>query len=450
MLLTFIVCLLVLYTYTPTTSGQPAPLWASAAGVGLLCGLNVLASWAGSGLAMRRIAGSGRRGRLTAVRVFAMLKGGVVGFVVADTFALGWPALVHGLVGGSRWLVGVEDVLLLAPAVVMLLTVIAFQHRVELQVRPSLPSLGRYVYLRFRIEIGILLGPWLLWVTASELTDAVFYNSPAQRAADTVATFGMLALLLVFSPALLRVLWPTSPLPAGPLRDRLEAFCRAHRFRFGQILVWHTGRRVANAGVIGPTRLLRYVMMTDCLLEYCTEGEVAAVFAHEVGHVRRHHLSFYILLAALFLCLAATVMDAAAALGLVKPLADIFAFDMSLPQGIVLLVAAAVYWGLVFGFISRRLEQEADLFALRNVEQPQDFATALQKLAALAGPPRIASHWRHFSIPRRVAWLQQVAADPQSAVRFERRLWALRIGVVAVFVALLARLLIVRPGVFGL
>jgi STE24 endopeptidase len=449
MLLPFLLCLLILYT--PLPPGGEAVRWqVTVAGVLLLAAINVLAAWVGSGLAVRMVVRSGRRGGMVAGRLFAALKGGVVGFVVADTFALHWPLLVSRLLGPHRWAVLVPDALLLLPAVVMLLTVAAFQHRVEASVRYSSLSLPRYLWLRFRVELAIILVPWLLWVAVTELTDAIYYNSPAARTADTVVTFGMLAVLLALSPALLRVIWPTSPLPDGPLRARLEAFCRAQHFRCAQILVWHTGHRLANAGVIGPTRLLRYVMMTDSMLDYCTEGEIAAVFAHEVGHARRHHLSFYMLFAVAFLCLYATLIDAGAALGWVTPLGDIFAFDMTLRQGIVLLAAALVYWALIFGFVSRRMEQEADLFAVRNVEEPQDFVTALEKLSALGGRPRAAAHWRHFSIARRVKWLQRVLAQPEVGVRFERRLRLLRLGIVAAFVVLLARLLIVRPGLFGL
>ncbi len=448
MLLPFLLCLLVLYTPLPL-GGEAVPVPVTVAGVLMLCIVNALAAWGCSGLAIRFVAHSGRRGRMAATRLFAMLKGAVLGFVVADILALHWPLLVDQLLGNQRWLVLVGDVMLLAPAVVMLLTVAAFQHRVEAVIRGSVPRLRSYLWLRFRLEMAIVLVPWLLWVGASELTDAIYYGSPSMRTADNIVTFGTLALVVAFSPGLLRIIWPTSRLPDGPLRERLEDFCREHSFRCGQILIWHTGRRLANAGVIGPTRLMRYVMMTDSLLDFCTEDEILAVFAHEVGHVRRHHLSFYMLFALAFLCLYATLVDAAASLGLMRPLSDILAFDMTLPQAVLLLATAAIYWALIFGFLSRRLEQEADLFAIRNVDDPQDFVSALEKLSALGGRSRARSHWRHFSIARRVEWIQQVLQDPGEAIRFEGRLWVLRIGILTAFAILLARLVVVRPELFG-
>jgi len=448
MLLPFLLCVLVLYCPLPLDA-QAAPWQVTAVGVIAIAGLNVLAAWAASGLAIRMVAGEGRRGAMSAVRAFSALKGGVVGFVLADVFALRWPLFVDDLLGGHRWLVLADDVLLLLPALAMILTVMAFQRRFEARINASSISLPRYLWLRFRVELAIVLIPWLLLVLVTDLTQAVFLHSPYARRADTVATFAVLGALLLFSPALLRFIWSTSRLPDGPLRRRLEQFCRAHSFPCNDILLWHTDNCLANAGVVGPTRLLRYVMISDSLLARCTEGEVAAVFAHEVGHVRRHHLSFYVIFAIAFLCFYANLMDLAAAFGWVAPLGDIFAFDMTVRQAVAMLVLAGVYWAVVFGFVSRRLEQEADLFSLRNIENPQEFLTALEKLSAVSGVPRAANHWRHFSIARRVEWMKKVLAQPEVGTRFLRRLRMLKLGILATLGLLLARLLIVRPELFG-
>jgi STE24 endopeptidase len=449
MLLPFLLCVLVLYAPLPP-GGEAAPWAATVVGVLVLAALNALAGWAGSTLAIRLALRPGRRGGMAALRIFTALKGCAVGLVAADVFALHWPVFVQGLLGASRWTLVAFDALLLLPAVAMIFTVMAFQHRVETRLTARSIPLARYLWLRFRVELAIVLVPWLLLVLATDLVDAAFLDSPHARTADMLATLGVLACLLAGSPLLLRFIWSTSRLPDGPLRGRLEAFCRAQSFRCDGILVWHTGHHLTNAGVVGPTHLLRYVMITDNLLDYCTEGEVAAVFAHEVGHVRRHHLSLYMLFAGAFLCIYANLMDLGAAFGWVRPLGDIFALDMTLRQGLVMVALAGVYWALVFGFVSRRLEQEADLFSIWSIEQPVDFLTALEKLAALGGTPRAAAHWRHFSIARRVAWLQRVLENPEVGRRFVRRLRVLKIVILAAFALLLARLLIVRPELFGM
>ena len=47
-------------------------------------------------------------------------------------------------------------------------------------------------------------------------------------------------------------------------------------------------------------------------------------------------------------------------------------------------------------------------------------------------------------------WLRRVLEDPQEGRRFVRRMRMLKLALVVAFAALLARLLLVRPELFGL
>ena len=64
-------------------------------------------------------------------------------------------------------------------------------------------------------------------------------------------------------------------------------------FRYRDIIVWPTGNTVANAAVMGFWGPLRYVVVTDGLLNDMSEEQVQGVFGHEVGHIRGHHLWYY-------------------------------------------------------------------------------------------------------------------------------------------------------------
>jgi len=452
MLFPFLLCILILYV--PPSVGAAAPPWPLVAGgVTTLALLNAAAGWIGSSLAIRLCHNPGPRTARMANGVFAFLKGCLVGFVLADVLALGWPALVDELLADRGWFVLARDVVLLLPALVMALTVMGFQYRFERrQRRVSLP-LVPYMWLRFRVELGIILVPWLALVVVSAVVALLFEGSELAPLADGLASGAVVIALVVFSPLLLRAVWATSPLPQSPLRERLEAFCRSQGFRCQEILVWHTHRHLANAGVVGPTPFLRYVMLTDALLQNCTEEEVEAVFAHEVGHVRHRHLLFYLLFGAGFICFYVNLVDLLAAAGMVDPLGDLLALNVTAGQTVTMLVFAAVYWGLIFGFISRRMEQEADLFALSSTGEPTAFMTALEKLVAMSpggADRRSISSWRHFSIARRVGLLEAVVADPSEGVRFRRKIAAMRAVLVLALVMGAARLLIVRPELFGL
>ena len=111
-----------------------------------------------------------------------------------------------------------------------------------------------------------------------------------------VTVFGMISALSVFlaMPWILRLVLGLKPLPPGPLRDRLVATSRRLRFRCSDILLWNTHGTVANAMVAGVLPCLRYVVLTDRLLDDLTPDEVEAVFGHEVGHVKHHHMLYYL------------------------------------------------------------------------------------------------------------------------------------------------------------
>lgn len=449
MLLPFLMCILILYV--PMPEGGPAGPWPLiVGGVALLALLNAAAGWAGSGLALRLGEEPSPRSALAADRVFSFLKGGVVGFVLADVFALHWPAVVERLLGGSVWTALGYDVVLVSPALVMVVTVMAWQHRYEYrQGRVSLP-LGPYLWLRSRVELGIVLAPWLLLVMAGGIAMVVFGESRWANLANELTTGGVLVLMVVFSPWMLRAIWRTSPLPAGPLRDRLEAFCRAQRFRCGDILVWHTHRHMANAGVVGPTPFVRYVMLTDALLQHSTDDEIEAVFAHEIAHIRCRHLPFYIVFGLAFVSFYANLVDILAAAGVVSSLEGPLGLALTTEHAIVMLVFAAFYWAFGFGFISRRMETQADVFALSAIESPPAFLDALAKLRALSHAPGGLSFWRHFSVERRIAFLQGLLDDPPAVKRFHRSVGRLKLGFLALAAAATLRLVIFRPELFHL
>jgi STE24 endopeptidase len=449
MLLPFLLCVLILYVPLPL-SGPAAPWPVSAAGVGALAVLAAGAGWAGSGLALRLFRASSPLAEAATVRIFGFLKGLVVGLVAADVFILDWPLAVEGLVGRYRWAVLVDDVLLLLPAVVMTLTVMAFQRRLEVRRAQLSLGLGPYLWLRFRVELGIILAPWLALVLLTDLAEAVLYGSAHAALGGSMATGGVLLVLVVGSPLLLRAAWRTTPLPAGPLRDRLEAFCGQHGFRCRDILVWHTHNHLANAGVIGPTPLLRYVLLSDALVSHFSEDEIEAVFAHEVGHIRHHHLGFYLIFAVAFLAFYANLLDLLAAAGWVEPLQNLMGLDMTVGQGVAMLAFAVVYWVLAFGFVSRRMEQQADAFSFAHSSSSTAFLTALDKLGELSPAPRRGSFWRHFSVERRTDFLRRALVHPELLEQVERKALAIKVGVVLLFGVAVARLLVVHPALFGL
>jgi STE24 endopeptidase len=228
----------------------------------------------------------------------------------------------------------------------------------------------------------------------------------------------------LFLPFVLRVALRTKPLPDGPLRTRLEAYSRRVGFRFRDIRVWPTGGETSNAVVVGALPRFRYVFITDGLLNALDEDEIEAVFAHEAGHARRGHVLLFF---------GFTVV-----LSLVQfvPGADVVVGGaLSWAPPVVRTLLVMLLWlGVVFGWVSRRFEQEADVFCIDTLKLPDDagpaadhpFARALGRIGEDVGEIREVTGWRHFSIADRVAFARQYVADADVRRRTRRSIRLLR------------------------
>ena len=207
---------------------------------------------------------------------------------------------------------------------------------------------------------------------------------------------GLLLLLLLALPRFLAAAWDTEPLTDPVQREVLEAVARRAGFRCRELRVWRTGGLMANAAIVGVLPAGRRVLFTDALLASLGPRQLAAVYAHEIGHAKRGHVW-------LFLAWTLVVFG-----GLEAALAE-----LEVSQGLeVALLAGGVglaLWLLAFGWLSRRVELDADLYCQELLRDGIGIVSALQ---AVAGGRHHRSSWRHFSTARRIRFLDQAAADP--------------------------------------
>jgi STE24 endopeptidase len=199
--------------------------------------------------------------------------------------------------------------------------------------------------------------------------------------------------------------------------------------RVREILVWNTGGLVINAAVAGVVPGLRYVFLTDGLLEHLRDDEIQAVFGHEIGHIRHGHLFLrgFALLAPLSLWLLAR--QAIPQFG--DWVEEWYLSGGSLWQAHAALFGLAgmcFYMLVFFGPFCRLLEGQADLYGCRTLAdeptaQPvETFVSALECLALASGTDRRTGNWQHWSIARRVHFLNCVAQQPAQERLFRRRL----------------------------
>lgn len=383
------------------------------------------------------------------------------------------------IVGG--WVV-LPDLIALAPFLLAIVLVWMVAYPAERAVRqialemhlfrgkPVRPvwRLLEYLLFNLRHQVLFVMAPMLIILVARDLID--LFRLPLQRATRNVYAPDFLlgvatAAVAVVAPAFLRYVWITRRLPDSPLRARLEELCRRLKLRCRDILVWHSGGMLVNAAVMGVLAPFRYVLITDGMLQQLDDRKIEAVFGHEAGHVKRHHILFFLLFALTSGCIVAVATARAASLT-----------TPSSRQTLYLVVAAllTIKWGYFFGLVSRSFERQADVFGVRTVAlmsppcalpcavhrdranatappspgQPpageaasagphadrdllaggrlcssaaELFGDTLNQVAVLNGIPPEAPSWRHGSIASRSRALQRMAQSPAAVARFERR-----------------------------
>jgi STE24 endopeptidase len=151
---------------------------------------------------------------------------------------------------------------------------------------------------------------------------------------------------------------PTRPLEE-PTRGRLEELLRHGGVRVRGIRVLDTrAQKVANALILGPLPRLRYIVVTDHLLQSLEPDEVDAIVAHELGHARQHHLPVKL---GVLLAVAAALVGALILGG--RLLASAGPVVLVLAGPLLLLMSVL----LVQGGLGLLLERRADEYAARLV-----------------------------------------------------------------------------------
>jgi len=204
---------------------------------------------------------------------------------------------------------------------------------------------------------------------------------------------------------------------------------------------------MVNAAVMGILAPVRYVLLSDALIDAMTPQQVEAVFGHEAGHVRHRHIPHFLAFALVGWLVVVAIMEL-----LARWTSDAGGANGWSPTAIESagVLTAVGFWGIGFGWVSRRFERQADLFGARCAApvtardctvpcsvHPDDattlgddgglcatgamvFASALQRVAALNGIPVDERSWRHASIRNRIDFLVSAADDPRRLRRFER------------------------------
>ncbi len=295
-----------------------------------------------------------------------------------------------------------------------------------------------------RSNISFCLPAILPWVCLSLFADIIqlLPFEPIKAALSTEAgevlyIVVFLSAAVIFGPVLIQKLWGCSPLEPGIQRDRIEKVCRRAGLGLANILKWELfGGSMITAGVTGLVGKFRYILVTPALLNCLDEEEVESVILHEIGHVQKHHMLFYLMFFAGFI--ACNFVFFEPVMWLLYLLAPIYKgfgiLGVSKPDGHALLLTSTLiacfvlYFRFGFGFFMRHFERQADLHVYRFKPDASALISTFKKIAFLSGQSMDRPNWHHFSIGQRIAFLERCQADPDLISRHHARVKKMMAG----------------------
>ncbi len=183
------------------------------------------------------------------------------------------------------------------------------------------------------------------------------------------ASLIMLIVNLIYTKILVPIFNKLTPLEDSTLKTKICDFAESVGYEIKKISVMDASKRSSklNAFFSGFGKTKRIVLY-DTLISKCTEEEIVAVLAHEIGHGKHKHVIFNLFQSILMISIYI--------LGLMVFLNnDIFSlafgfssinYGFNIILYIVVLTTVLMFVGILTSFISRKFEYQADGYAALN------------------------------------------------------------------------------------
>jgi tetratricopeptide (TPR) repeat protein len=159
--------------------------------------------------------------------------------------------------------------------------------------------------------------------------------------------------------------------------------------------------------------------VTRALLTHLTPEELDTVIAHEVGHVKKNHLLFYLLFLTGYMLIAYAAFDIIVYLLLFsRPAYALISGTGSNPVSLapflisVFMVAFfLLYFRYIFGYFMRNFERQADTYAFSMFGTAAPLISTFRKIAYTSGQSPDKPNWHHFSLGQRISFLERCETD---------------------------------------
>ncbi len=231
----------------------------------------------------------------------------------------------------------------------------------------------------------------------------------------SAAVIGFVVVMTNLAPVLLMPLFfKFKPVESADLQNRVRGLARRTGAAICGIFEWSLGEktRKANAAVVGWGNTRR-IIVSDTLLKNFSGEEIEVIMAHELCHHVKNHIWYgmalqSVLTFAAFYVAHLILPPLSISLGF-RGIADI----ASLPLFVLVISVLSLLVLPGANYFSRRLEREADLYALDLTGDALAFVSSMEKLAEInladKAPNKIIEFifYSHPSIEERI----KLAAD---------------------------------------
>jgi len=322
------------------------------------------------------------------------------------------------------------------PAVAIFLlylsTIWYFAYPVYVAAFQSKVSRRPFIISNIKLNIPILF-PWLILTFIYDLITVNHWSGPGgilDRPEGQMIFFSVfMCALVIVMPPFIQYWWECRPFESSERVNELKKFLNELRFRYADLLRWPLFEgRMMTAAIMGVIPRLRYILITDSLMETLNLDELKAVLAHEAGHAKYRHMLFYVIFLLGYMFLSFGLYDIFTYILASLPwfmeafsenspyAANSFYMALSIP----VLLSMLIYFRFLFGFFMRNFERQADLYSAAVMGTPIHTINSLEKIAFFGGKIRDLPSWHHFSIRERVECLQDMIKKPDLVRRHNR------------------------------
>jgi len=310
----------------------------------------------------------------------------------------------------------------------------AFAHKPYRMLYKTGDSWQSYVWSNISFSIPVLL-PWLFLSGILDFINSLPFELPKHLLATTegqvIYFLIFLFVVAIFGPAIIQKFWRCKPLEKGDDRSRIEFLCKKAGLKYANILYWPAlGSRMITAGIMGLIKKFRYILVTSPLLNFLEPDEIDSVIAHEIGHIKRKHLIFYLVFFAGYMLLSYAAYDLIIYSILFTEPVIKFTTSIGFSRttvistifSIVEICIFLIYFRYVFGYFMRNFERQADCYVYTLFDTAKPLISTFEKIVTISGQSPDRPNWHHFSIRERIDYLNKCETDKNYISRHDRKI----------------------------